>query len=235
MTMYEVVQRSPEWVALRLGRVTSSVAAEMQASRRDGKEAAGRRNLRVRLMLERLTGRSQENGFVSRAMEQGIAREADASALYEALTGQIVQTTGFVAHDTLLAGCSPDGYLNDWEGLVEAKCPLPATHLTYLQTGAIPGDYRLQITHQLWITGARWCDWLSYGPEFPEPLQVKLVRVVRDEGEMVAYGGLVRQFLKEVDRELEAVQALMAAIGPRGHEGLCDHGTDPQRSVADPQ
>ena len=142
-------------------------------------------------------------------MEQGIAREADASALYEALTGQIVQTTGFVAHDTLLAGCSPDGYLNDWEGLVEAKCPLPATHLEYLKTGRIPGDYQTQILHQLWITGAQWCDWLSYGPEFPDALQVKLVHIQRDEAAIVAYEVLVKTFLEECDRELEQIGDLM--------------------------
>ncbi len=210
MIVHFIDQRSDEWRALRLGRVTSSCAAEMQATRKDGKEAAGRRNLRLRLALERICGRSLESGYQSAAMLQGQEREADACGLYEALTGRLLKTCGFVAHDTLMAGASPDGYVGDFEGLIEAKCPIPATHWDYLQSGRVPADYLAQVQHQLWITGARWCDWLSYGPEFPEPLQVKLVRIDRDEAAIAAYELIVRQFLSDVDKEVDAVQAMAA-------------------------
>ena len=208
--VHDIDQRSEAWHQLRLGRVTSSCASDMLATLKSGKgEAAGRRNLRVRLVLERIVGRSCESDFQSAAMRGGHEREADAQALYEALTGRILHTTGFVAHDSLMAGASPDGYVGDWEGLVEAKCPIPATHLDYLKSGQVPGEYLKQVHHQLWITGAQWCDWLSYSPEFPEPIQVKLVRIKRDEAEIAAYELLVRQFLSEVERELEGVQQLM--------------------------
>src|SRR5262245_52635588 len=106
MILHQVDQRSPEWVALRLGRVTSSCAAEMLARLKDPKaEAAGRRNLRVRLTLERVTGRSLESAYVSPAMQQGIAREVDALTLYEGLTGRLLRPVGFVAHEELMAGC----------------------------------------------------------------------------------------------------------------------------------
>jgi hypothetical protein len=172
------------------------------------KESASRRNLRIRLVLERLTGRSLERDYVSQAMQDGIDREADAVGLYEALTGRLLNTTGFLAHDTLMAGTSPDGYVGDFDGVVEAKCPMPATHLDYLRTGIIPSDYQKQITHHLWITGAQWCDWLSYQPDFPEPLQVKMVRVLRDEAQMKAYELLVRMFLAEVDKEYAEIDQM---------------------------
>src|SRR3990167_1523599 len=121
MILHDVPQRSPEWMALRLGKVTSTCAAELCATLKSGAEAAGRRNLRVRLVLERLTGRSLESPYVSSAMQVGIEREADAQALYEALTGELLQTVGFVAHDTLQAGCSPDGYVGHFEGAVVVK------------------------------------------------------------------------------------------------------------------
>lgn len=209
MKVHEVSQRSADWHTLRLGRVTSSCAADMLASLKDPKEeAAGRRNLRVRLVLERITGRSIESKYLSAAMQQGMEREADARMLYEAITGRLLSTVGFVSHDVLMAGASPDGYVGDFEGLVEAKCPLPATHLDYLRTGAIPGKYMRQVTHQLWITGAQWCDWISYNPDFPEPLHMRLVRVERDETAIKAYELLTRQFLAEVDREAEEVAAM---------------------------
>lgn len=210
MIVHEVRQRSPEWMALRLGRLTSTGAAEMDARLKSGLEAAGRRNLRVRLVLERLTGRSQERGYVSEAMQVGIDRELDARALYEAVTGEVISVVGFVSHDTLRAGCSPDGVVGDFEGLVEVKSPIAATHLDYLRTGTIPTDYAKQMLHQLWITGARWCDFLSYQPEFPEALQTKLIRVRRNDTEIAAYELVVRQFLSECEREYAEIQAMMA-------------------------
>lgn len=211
MIVHEVAQRSPEWRALRLGRVTSSCADDMLATLKDPKkEAAGRRNLRVRLVLERITGRCLESNFVSAAMQQGMEREADARVLYEALTGRLLTNVGFVSHDSLMAGCSPDGVVGEFEGLVEAKCPLPATHLDYLRTGFIPTDYTRQITHQLWVTGAQWCDWISYCPDFPESLQLKMVRVYRDDVAMKSYEILLRQFLAEVEREAEEIQRMAA-------------------------
>lgn len=211
MIVHNCEQRSQEWVAARLGRLTSSDAAEMLAVRRDGKEAAGRRNLRVRLALERIVGRSLESGFMSNAMRQGQEREADALTLYEGITGVVISTVGHVAHDTLMAGCSPDGYVGDFEGVIEAKCPLPATHLDYLRTGVIPTEYQRQIQHHLWITGARWCDWLSFCPDFPEHLQVKLVRVERVSADIAAYELLVRQFLNDVQAEYDDILKLKAA------------------------
>lgn len=211
MKILDCEQRSADWHAARLGRVTSSCAAEMLATRKDKSEAAGRRNLRVRLALERITNRSLESSYQSDAMRQGTEREADAVSLYEVLTGSIIRTVGFVCHDDLMAGASPDGYVGEWEGLVEAKSPLPATHWEYVQSGVVPGDYLRQVQHQLFITGAGWCDWISYCPEFPEPLRMKCVRIERDDAAMRAYGLLLKMFLKEVDAEIAAIEAMAGA------------------------
>jgi YqaJ-like viral recombinase domain len=210
-TVIDAPQRSPAWATARLGRLTGSRASDMLATRKDGKEAAGRANLRVQLVLERLTGRCQESGYVSAAMQQGIDREVDACAVYEGLTGNILQTSGFLSHVGLMAGCSLDGHIGNFEGIIEVKSPIPATHLDYLKTGTIPGEYYKQIVHGLWISGARWCDWLSYNPDFPEPLRVKLVRVERIRAEIDSYELLVRQFLQDVDREYAALEAMAGA------------------------
>jgi hypothetical protein len=209
-SVIDAPQRSPEWHAARLGRLTSSRAADMLATIKNG-EAAGRRNLRVQLALERLTGRCQESGFVSPAMQIGIEREADAAGLYEALTGRVLTRTGFLAHHSHQVGASLDGHVGDFEGIVELKCPLAATHLEYLKTGVIPGEYKKQIIHALWVSGARWCDWLSYHPEFPTGLQAKLVRVDRVDQEIASYALAAALFLSEVDAEVEAVRRLAAA------------------------
>lgn len=175
-------------------------------------EAAGRRNLRVQLVLERLTGEAQDDRFVSADMRRGAELEPQAVAAYEVLTGQLVQPVGFCAHDTLLAGCSPDGLVGDVGGVLEVKCPKAATHLESLRTQTIPGDYLKQIVHLLWITGAPWCDFVSYDPRFPDGLRLLITRVERHAIDLSAYEGLVRLFLREVEQELAEV-VRMTTVG----------------------
>lgn len=209
----ECDQRSEQWHKARLGKLCGSKAADMLATHKDGKTpAASRRNLLTQLVLERITGRSHENGYQSRYMEQGVEREGDASGYYEALTGRLVFPVGFMHHPELAAGVSLDGYIGRMEepdGIVELKCPIPATHLEYVETGIVPGEYMKQIAHALFITGAAWCDWVSYNPDFPEGLRAKLVRVEAKSLDLTAYEGLLRLFLKEVDAKEASVRALM--------------------------
>lgn len=212
MIVIDCEQRSDEWRKARLGRLTGSNAAAMLATIQKG-EAAGRRNLRAQLVLERLTGKSAEKSFESQAMKDGVEREADALLQYEMLTGQIVTRSGFLAHDTLMAGCSLDGHIGEFEGIVEAKSPIAATHLEYLETGTVPGEYLKQITHNLWITGAAWCDWLSYQPDFPESLQVRQVRVMRDEASIAEYEAKAKAFLAEVDAKCAALATMLNLPG----------------------
>lgn len=199
-------QRTPEWAAARLGLLTGSRVADAFATIKKG-EAAGRRNLRTQLVLERLTQQSQEGDFCSPDMERGMALEPDAYAAYEAETGRLVQSVGFVMHDDLLTGCSPDGLT--FEGVIEIKCPKAATHLEYLRDG-LPGKYLLQIQHSLWITGAAWGDFVSYHPAFPPEVRLKVTRVLASCCDFDAHEREVRRFLAEVDAEERSVRALMA-------------------------
>lgn len=213
-TVVDALQRSPAWVTARLGKLTSSRAVDMLSEPRSGTaETAGRRHLRVQLALERVTGRPQDADYVSRAMQQGIDREPRAREAYELLTGHLVTQTGFLASTTHAAGASLDGHVGDVEGLVELKCPLAATHLEYLQTGVVPLAYQKQLVHLFWITGARWCDWLSFHPEFPAGLQVKLVRVVRDDAAVATYAQIATIFLAQVDAEVAAINTLQCQEG----------------------
>lgn len=202
-------QRSPEWFAARLGRLTGSGANAMLSKGKGSDEAAGRRNLRTRLVLERLTGTSQEDDFTTRDIQHGIDTEFDAVGAYEAHSGQIVERVGFLQHPTLMTGCSPDGVIGDFEGLVSIKCPKSATHLDALETRTVPTDYLRQITHELWITGAQWCDYFSFDNRFaPESLQALRIRVEASTLKLDAYEKELLTFLREVDDKLASVLAL---------------------------
>src|SRR3990167_9318587 len=104
-TVIDAPQRSPEWFQARLGRLTGSRASDMLAMHKDGKTpSTSRRNLRVQLALERVTGRSQEDPFLSGDLKRGEDLEPDARARYEAATGVLLRETGFITHTELMAG-----------------------------------------------------------------------------------------------------------------------------------
>jgi predicted phage-related endonuclease len=206
-TIIDAEQRSPEWFAARLGRLTGSRAGDMLATIKSG-EAAARRDLRMQLVCERLTHTLQEESFISPAMQRGIDCEPLAFAAYESLTGHVAQRTGFIAHDTLLVGCSLDGHVGAFEGICEFKAPKSATHLRYLRAGTVPSDYLPQIRHNLWVTGAAWCDFLSFDDRFPPPLQTFLVRVQAADVDLPGYEKAALAFLAEVDREVTAVRTM---------------------------
>lgn len=209
-TVIDCEQKSEMWKAARLGRLTGSVAVDITRTIKSG-EAASRRNLRVRLALERITGRSQESEFESQAMQHGNEFEAKALAIYEANTGTILERVGFLNCETLMAGCSLDAFVAGRKGIVEAKCPKSATHLEYLRTRTIPNDYYWQCVHNLWVSGAEYADFISFDEAFPEELQYLCVRMERDEKVIAEYAALASKFLAEVTVEVSDIQAMRNA------------------------
>lgn len=197
-TIHDAPQGSPEWLSARAGRLTGSRAGDMLATIKTG-EAAARRDYRVQLVTERLTGRPQEDGFVSADMKWGTEQEPLARMAYEAATGIIVRETGFLALNEHMAGCSLDGDVDKFTGIVEFKCPKSATHIQYLTDGGLPAKYKPQVTHNLWVSGAQWCDFVSFDPRLPENLQMMIVRVNRADVDLAAYEAKALEFLREVE------------------------------------
>ena len=206
MILHHCAQRTPEWYALRAGKLTGSCAKDMLAKVKSG-ESAARRDLRCKLLAERLSGAPQEDTYVNAAMQWGIDHEAEALAVYEAVRGVIVDPIGFVAHDTLQAGTSPDGLIND-DGILSVKCPKTATQIGYLRSGVEPSEHAAQNTHELWLTGRAWVDFVSYDPRLPENLRLFIVRVTRTKAELEAYERDVLAFLAELDTEVNALRTM---------------------------
>lgn len=211
-TILDCSQRSPEWFAARAGRLTGSVAADILGKLRSGGESAARRDLRIQLAVELLTGKAMEqSGFTSGAMQRGIDAEPVARAAYEARTGNVVRNTGFVIRDDLMVGCSLDGDIRGFEGILEIKCPKSATHCSYLKEERLPPEYLAQVTHNLWITGAQWCDFVSWDDRMPPGLEYFSIRVPRDTSALAAYEVEVRKFLTEVESEVGQLRNLQKA------------------------
>lgn len=206
----EAEQRSPEWFLARAGRLTGSRANDILAKIKSG-EAAARRDYRLQLTAERLTGLPQESDFVNTAMQRGIDCEPLAFAAYEAATGEMVRRTGFICADELMVGCSLDGDVSNFQGIIELKCPKTATHLTYFKAGGLPPMHLAQVTHNLWVTGAQWCDFVSWDDRLPKALQLFKVRVHAQDLDIESYDGAAMQFLAEVEAEVTSLTMAIKA------------------------
>jgi len=194
--MDTVIQGSPEWHALRLGKVTASRIADVCARTKTG-FGAGRKNYLAELVAERLTGTRTE-GFTNAAMQWGTETEPEARAAYQFHANQRVSQVGFVPHPSIAeTGASPDGLVGD-DGLVEIKCPNTATHIDTLRGGSLPEKYFLQIQWQLACTKRQWCDFASYDPRLPESMRLFVDRVKRDDAAIGAIEHDVTSFLVEL-------------------------------------
>ena len=192
-----VEQGSDEWKRLRLGHVTASNVADVMAKGKSG-EATTRYKYKVRLVAERMTDTIPES-YSNSAMEWGVEMEPIARMQYEAKTNAFVDKTGFWHHPTIQwVGVSPDGLVGE-DGLVEIKCPNTTTHLDYIFANKVPSEYYKQVQCQLWVTGRKWCDFVSFDPRLPTRNQLLIIRAERDEALIADMEIEVKQFLSEVE------------------------------------
>ena len=199
------IQRTDDWYAARLGKVTASRVADVVAKTKTG-YGASRENYMADLIVERLTGQKAST-FSNAAMERGVEQEPHARAAYSARTGELVEEVGFIDHPTIpMSGASPDGLVA--EGLVEFKNPNTSNHLDTLLADAVPGKYVTQMQWQMACTGRPWCDFVSYDDRLPEHLRMFVKRVERDDAYIKMLETEVTKFLAELEEKLTQLQEL---------------------------
>ena len=202
-----IEQRTPEWFAQRLGKVTASRINDVMATLKSGGETASRKNYRAQLAIERLT-QTQAQSFASAAMQWGTDCEPLAVAAYEAKLGVFVDAAAFVDHPhTKNSGASPDGLVGA-NGLLEVKCPNSATHFEWLLAGVVPKEHQNQMLWQMACTGRDWCDFVSYDPRMPEHAQLFVVRLERDDAAISKITKAVESILEEVDEMCAQIEAM---------------------------
>jgi hypothetical protein len=138
-------------------------------------------------------------------MLDGIEREDAARKLYEIEKNISVSEVGFFEHPIIsMSGASPDGAVHaeiegKYAGLIEIKCPIETTHTNTLMSKSVPSKYLPQIQWQMACVGARWVDFVSYNPNFPDDLKLFIFRVDRDDSYIAELEAEVIKFLDEVD------------------------------------
>jgi putative phage-type endonuclease len=186
--------------------ITASCMADAMAKSRDGKgEGVTRANLRMKLVLERVTGKPCENGYTNKAMEKGAELEPLARAAYESKNRVLVHQIGFAIHSELpFLGASPDGLVGQ-EGGVEIKCPFPKTHWEYRKAGIVPAEYVKQVLCGMAVCERPWWDFVSYCPDFPSPLDLFIVRMYRDTKRIAEIEDAAIQLDREICTEVSAI------------------------------
>lgn len=190
-------QRTEEWYAARLGKVTASKISKVTAKTKSGGWGAERANYMAALLCERLTG-TKMNDYVNAEMQWGTDTEPQAKDAYSFHCDVDVQDVAFVDHPRIaMSGASPDGLIGT-DGLVEIKCPNTATHIETLLGGSFPGAYIQQVQWQMACTGRKWCHLVSFDPRLPESMRLHVVRVARDDAVIADLEHHVELFLREL-------------------------------------
>ncbi len=203
-------QRTPEWFEVRRGKVTASHMRDVTSKGRGSQPSKTRESYMTKLAVERLTGNVGDN-FTSQFMQDGIDREPDAISNYEFYKNVDVDQIGFVDHFKIkMSGASPDGLIGE-EGLIEVKCPKATTHFEYLKNKTIPSEYIKQMDWQLACTGRQWCDFVSFHPDFPEELQLLIIRHKRDDQAIKELEEAVQIFLDDLDKTVAELTDMRAA------------------------
>ena len=209
------LQRTAQWHADRLGKLTGSRIADATARIKTGWSAM-RENYMAELLCERLTGQPTAN-YVSKPMQDGIDREPEAIAHYEFEQNVIVELVGFLPHCRIaMAGCSSDGLVGE-TGAVSIKCPLPATHVATLLGASIDGRYTKQNQWELGCLQREWIDWVSYCPLLPVEMQYVRRRVLRDDKMIAQLEKEGEEFLAEL---AEKHRRLLALVNGEDHTTL---------------
>lgn len=173
MIHHKCIQGSEDWLRLRLGRPTASeferIITPAERRTKEGEikgwqptKSETRRAYQIKLLTELILGVSLDN-VVTPAMLHGKDWEPKARSAYELEENTDVEICGFCTLDDGSAGASPDGFVGQ-DGSIEIKCPeRPEVHMGYfMDAEAFIAEHWAQVQGQLYITGRKWTDLISY-------------------------------------------------------------------------
>lgn len=184
-----IPQRSKEWHNLRSGKFTASTFGDLMGKGRaaDADFTLTGLSLIREKVTERLTGHRKT--ISGEALEWGTNHEDMAIVAYEKLTSASIIEAPFVPVKGYekWAGGSPDGFIENHNGIIEVKCPfVSSNHTEALIEGKIPtkvhNKYYTQIQFNIMATEAEFCDFVSFDPRMKNELdRICIVRIERDE------------------------------------------------------
>lgn len=167
---YNIKQGSDEWRKIRELKLTASKAQAIATG------GAGLNTLVKNLVIDYIT-RVKEDGYKSEQMERGNLLEPIALLKYEFEKKVKTNSCGFIEKSKFI-GVSPDALVGE-DGLVECKARDNKKHFDLLLNGKVDSATVWQMQMQMLVSRRKWCDFISYNPNFFRSLFVK--RFYKDE------------------------------------------------------
>lgn len=204
-------QGTPEWFAMRKGRITGSKFKDARDRLKNGNPSSKCALYAADVARERCGGKAGEV-FQNAAMRFGSEQEPLARAAYEQATGNVVFEVGFITDTEGYFGISPDGLIDD-DGVLEIKTMVSSDTLF---TALVDGDisaYIDQCTGYHWMLGRQWVDLVLWAPDLAHlGLAMKIIRIERDQSAIDALEADLLKFLDLVRlNESKLRKAAMAA------------------------
>lgn len=199
MRIIDCVQRTPQWLRARAGIPTASQFDRILTPKKLERSKSQDPYL-AELVAEHFMGTSLDEGLTA-WMQRGTELEDEAInyyAMVKDLPPERLHRVGFIKHDKLEVGGSPDGLIGRpgaWEGGLEIKIPSAKIHAEWLLGLRDSNEHRGQIQGNLFVSGLPWWDLLIYNPVLPS-------LIVRHEPD--------REYLAVLEQELPAFMARLA-------------------------
>lgn len=188
MIVIDCEQNTPEWYFARLGIFTASTMGKWLVAEKRGVVAEKAALKAIVDNLSEMSGLEMVPPPRNYILDRGHELEPFARRAYTELTGREVEQVGFVLHDVGGFGCSPDGFIDDREGMLQIKCPFGPGHLKSVLFPGLPEEYKIQVHMEMAVTGAKYNDYFSYCPGADH----MLFRVERDAFTESVLSGLLR-------------------------------------------
>lgn len=179
----DIEQGTDEWLELRVGRLTSSKLGEFIYTKGKDKYGLGAKMIPKvnEVAAEIHTGISDSGGYTSAKMDRGSELEFFVRERYSEDNFVTVEEVGFATYGRYI-GDSPDGLIGK-DGCLEIKCRMLYLHFAILKAKLegkevkIPAKDQAQCDWHMFVCDRKWCDYISYHPEFPEDQQMLVTRM----------------------------------------------------------
>jgi len=199
---WDVVQGSEEWLDLRSGRITASVAKTFLVNGKgENGFGAGAITEMYRLIEERLTGTARISFGGNSSTDWGHENEVKAVELYQQLTFRTVSFVGFVERDEF-TGASPDGLIPELKKGLEVKC-YPKEHLELVVNKKFLDKDRIQCQYNMWCTGYKEWDLIYYHPNLPSKAQYIIFNFKADKQLFKKFDERTKTFMEMVMKEVK--------------------------------
>ena len=201
MTTYhhDIIQGTPEWHDLRRGVLTSTAIKTLITPTGKLSDNDKTRAHVYEVAAQRITGRT-EDSYLSFDMMRGHMEEILSRDLYAKHYAPVTEC-GFITNNSLgfTVGYSPDGLVGE-DGIIEIKSAKEKIQVQRITDGVIPQEHYAQVQTGLWVTGRKWCDFISYS----NGMKMMVVRVNADHD----YHALIEQAAKAFEAKvLEVIAA----------------------------